>query len=206
MHRPATHSTTGTSRSARSSRTLVAAWAARTTHQRLARTHCAAIDRLPGNWARRTSGSLRARHSRARGGRWRPCKFCHQIGPRRYHRARDRLACKIRFRGRTQRTAAARRGSARSDNGSRRTGSSRVSSRMKRSTRLLRRRRSPGPRHRWRGRLRRRGARSIARCRGLCGLRGGKRLPRPSENLAWPRRGRSHTRWYRNSFGSHRRN
>ena len=204
MHRPPTHSTAGASRSARPSRSLVPAWATRPTHQGLARTHCAAIDRLPGHWTRWTSGSLRARHSRARGGGWRPCQFGDQIGPRRYYRTRDRLACQIRFRGRAKRTAASYlRAATGRDDGSGRTRCRgmrrRVCCRMKRRSRLRWRWRSTWPRH-CRG-FRRCGAWSIVRDRWRARLRSGKRLAWSRENLARPRRWRPYPRWNRNSFG-----
>ena len=203
MHRPAAHSSRS-ARSARPSRPLVSARSARTTAQRLARTHCAAINRLPGHRTRRTSRSLWARHSRARGGGWGPCQFGDQIGPRRYYRTRDRLACQIRFCGRAKRTAASYlRAATGRDDGSGRTRCRgmcrRVCCRMKRRSRLRWRWRSTWPRHS--GGFRRCSARRIMRDRWRTWLRSGKRLARSRKNLARPRRRRPYPRWNRNSFG-----
>jgi len=95
-----------------------AAWAPRTrapgttrsTHQRLTRTDRAGIDRAAWNRARRACGRHSRPGSAGRRSAWhcrRPREPCHNIGARRHHRSRRRLAHQIRFCRWTQRTAAA---------------------------------------------------------------------------------------------------
>lgn len=126
MHRTATLGTaraagtaiisTGTARASRtaiistlivSSALVVAAGCStgstRTTHERLAGTHGAGINRTTGNragWPRRHSGPRRRRRT---GGRWTGTQSRHHIGARRNDWPCLRLTGEIRFCGRTQR-------------------------------------------------------------------------------------------------------
>ena len=74
--------------------------------KRLARTHRTGINRTAGHRTRRARGrhsGTRQRGSAGRRGRLREPR--HHVRPRRHHRPRRGLTGKIRFRGRTQRTA-----------------------------------------------------------------------------------------------------